>query len=395
MAGVAPPAPRRRASRRRSSTSPGCSSISTRTAGRCRRWCSRCPRPTEAKPLRSADEATPRDSDPVRPVVGFVHDLVRGLLDLEHRQRATERRLVRRREPGADRTRTVAAEKRVHRVAWPPVEPCLAARGLSAGGRVRERADDSRDVAQRGVFAPPLGEWTERLALEVDDHPVTVGTAERLTEVQVAVVTDLLHTAEPGERRDEPRHAQSASRIAEGGVRTLDLIADRRVPCREVGVGDGLRREVRVVRPSGERLVEAARHLTETSDRLERRSSRAQLVEQPFPAVPRTRDELLHDGEGGGAAVPTPVLELTEEAGSMGEARVLGEEPRHLGLGIDTIGEPPERLHDRDVAEDDRGVALLPADAAGGRPPARGGWGGGPRDRPPGAPPPRRPPGGP
>src|SRR5881397_4065437 len=58
------PAPRRRASRRRSSTSPGCSSISTRTAGRCRRWCSRCPRPTEAKPLRSADEATSRDGDP-------------------------------------------------------------------------------------------------------------------------------------------------------------------------------------------------------------------------------------------------------------------------------------------------------------------------------------------
>src|SRR3989442_1255825 len=151
--------------------------------------------------------------------------------------------------------------------------------------------------------------------LEVDDHPIAVGAAERLTEVQVAVVTGLLHTAEPGERLDEIRHAQSASRIAEGGVRTLDLIADRRIPCPEVGVGDGLRREVRVIRPSGERLVETARHLTETSDRVERRSSRAQLVEQPFPAVARTRDELLHDGEGGGAAVATPVLELTEEAG--------------------------------------------------------------------------------
>src|SRR2546428_7368314 len=208
MAGGALPAPRRRASRRRSSTSPGCSSISTRTAGTCWRWCSRRPRPAEAQPLHSADEATPRDSDPVRPVVGFVHDLVRSLLDLEHRQRATERRLVRRREPSADRHRTVAAEKRVHRVALPPVEPCLAASGLSAGGRVPERANDSRDIAQRGVLAPPLGEWTERLAPEVDDHPIAGGPAERPTEVQVAAGPGLLPTAEPGEPPADAPHAQ-------------------------------------------------------------------------------------------------------------------------------------------------------------------------------------------
>src|SRR5207247_11328546 len=115
--------------------------------------------------------------------------LVGSLLDLEHRQRATERRLVRRREPSADRHRTVAAEKCVHRVALPPIEPCLAASGLSAGGRVRERADDSRDVAQRGVLAPPLGEWAGRLALAVADNRIDVGGAEGMNEVVVAMVT--------------------------------------------------------------------------------------------------------------------------------------------------------------------------------------------------------------
>src|SRR5207245_11083142 len=116
-----------------------------------------------------------------------------------------------------------------------------------------------------------------------------------------------------------------APRPAGVGGRTLARTADRGASCPEVGVGGGLRPEVRAIRPPGERLVETARHLTETSDRVERRSSRAQLVEQPFPAVARTRDELLHDGEGGGAAVATPVLEPTEGAGSRGEARVTGD----------------------------------------------------------------------
>src|SRR5262249_23444470 len=178
--------------------------------------------------------------------------------------------------------------------------------------------------------------------LEVDDHPVAIGSAKRLTEVQIAVVADLLQTAEPGQRLGEIGPGRGTTCIAEGGTRALQLIADRGIPRREVGVGDRLGSEVRVIRAASERQVETAGHFTQTPDGVQRRSTRPELVEQPLPAVASPGDELLQDGERGHASLAIPVLELSEETWRICEARVLGEEPGHLGFGIETVGEPPE-----------------------------------------------------
>ena len=53
-------------------------------------------------------------------------------------------------------------------------------------GRVVERAEHARDVAQRRALEPALADRARGLALEVDDHEV-LARPEHLAEVEVAV----------------------------------------------------------------------------------------------------------------------------------------------------------------------------------------------------------------
>ena len=119
-------------------------------------------------------------------------------------------------------------------------------------------------------------------------------------------------------------------------------------------------------------MVEFARDLAEPPDRLQRRAPGAQLGEQPFPAVAGSRDQLLYDCERGRVAVATAIFELPVETRRMSKPRPLGEEARDLGFRVDAVGKPAERLHDRDLTEDDRRIALLATDAADGKGPRQG-----------------------
>src|SRR5205085_3507786 len=98
------------------------------------------------------------------------------------------------------------------------------------------RAQHPGDVAQRRALSPPLGDRPRRLALEVDDEPVTAGP-EHLAEVVVTVVTDDL--PDRAELREPAQPLADLLAAAEDrcqrlvvlgqlGEDVLDLVVDRR-----------------------------------------------------------------------------------------------------------------------------------------------------------------------
>src|SRR5208283_5749284 len=87
-------------------------------------------------------------------------------------------------------------------------------------------------------------------------------------------------------------------------------------------------------------------------------------VERPLPCVALVAYETLCDYERLGRPVAIHAHHLAEQRRAIGIA-VLGEIPGHFGLRMPSGLDPPNDLHDRDLAEDQRGVGLFgrkPAD---------------------------------
>ena len=309
-----------------------------------------------------------RDGQPGRPVAGFVDRLVHGLVGLERAQQHGVLARV-----GAGDLGVAVAERLA--VALGPLAGAVGqlrrrSRPRSRGGGRRSRTSAAcrrrRAAASR---LPARVDGGHRLALEVDQHPAGDG-AQRLAEVQVAV--DALH----GDRRrpasptssNVSRRPSATSRrsgtIVDGAVAAglahrrgaLAQLAGRRLAGaeRRGEVGVHLRRRPR----------RAARPRRRSRRRPRRRAGRASAIRsrtlvlassQPSVAVVMNSCSMASDVRSRRRRSASTDAEQPRD--------VLGPEPAeralHLDVGVDARLQPAEHLHDRDVAEDQRGVGLL------------------------------------
>ena len=154
--------------------------------------------------------------------------------------------------------------------------PVLPA-GLQSGARrVVERAQHAGDVAQRRVLGAALLQTAQRLALEVEDVEV-VAHHHHLAQVHVAVQAGLQDLRHRRQRRlDQPLELGPAAEqrldVEPGSLRQCRLlmrpaqrlrgrvrpVAHQRLPVRDVGFGDRLGPERRIVHRQRERLVQLA-----------------------------------------------------------------------------------------------------------------------------------------
>ena len=174
----------------------------------------------------------------------------------------------------------------------------LAARGL---GRVGERAEHARDVAQRRALAAALGERARGLALEVEHEPVAVGP-QHLAEVVVAVLADRLAAgaargaARAAARARRPPRARTASAAPPGSrpsstsrASASALSAAPGRACSGRNAGSPASR--------GEHGVHARGDLAQPAQRARNGAGVGERLERELPAVARTRHERLQDAE--------------------------------------------------------------------------------------------------
>src|SRR5439155_3032403 len=206
-------------------------------------------------------QALDGDVHPVGAVGGFVAQLVEHLLPLGELQEAAHvlEGVV---DTAALHRRRIGVDERLARRALPHLQrraEALDARlgalaQLGRAARIAERAQHPRDVAQRRVLAPALGERPRRLALEVDDQEIIVGD-EHLAEVVIAVVARLQRRAL--RRRagvDECQYPGALGRdrlclfaLLDNAQSLVRLLAHARAPGLDVLRGEGLRRECRIL----------------------------------------------------------------------------------------------------------------------------------------------------
>ncbi len=254
-------------------------------------------------------------------------------------------------------------------------------------------------VAERRGLAPALGEAAAGLALEVDDRHVALRD-QHLPEVVVAVDA---RAAAGGRQRRHPREArgqrlaggeergdvggqlrrQAVARLAEPRRRRRRAPAPPRATTRRAGRRRSARRR-RPGRRSGSRRPCAARRCAgrgarrcRAGRRRPRRRRRAaaatericglvevalQRLDHVVPGVALVR----HEGEGGGQRrrLAVAVLDRAVVGGRVLVAGDLGQEARHLDVGLRAGAEPAVDLQDHLVAEGDRDVALLDAERA-------------------------------
>src|SRR5205085_3492378 len=137
--------------------------------------------------LQEPQDSRHRDPHPLGAVVELVAELVDGLLELEDPEQPLEA-LTRRDQARVDLGQ-VAVHEEAARLLLPALGRPSASLELGRRGRVGERAQHPRHVAERRALASALGERPGRLALEVDHDPVGA-RPEHLAEVVVAVVAD-------------------------------------------------------------------------------------------------------------------------------------------------------------------------------------------------------------
>src|SRR5262245_31427398 len=176
---------------------------------------SRCQSPSRSR--GECPDGGERDRKPGRAIVDLVDELVEGLLDLEHGQQSVADRVFNRQDWGGGSGGKVALEKRrAHRSAElngrlfdSPVGFATEVFFGRERGGVGKRSQHARHVAQGTVSTTSLWQRACGLALEVEDHEITVRLPQHLTEVIVAVVAD----ARTGVSRD--RVEKSARTIHE------------------------------------------------------------------------------------------------------------------------------------------------------------------------------------
>ena len=253
----------------------------------------------------------------------------------------------------------------------PPSPAAARHRAASAARRrgVGERAQHPGHVAQRAPLAPPLGQRPGRLALEVDDHPVAVGSTA---------------SARGGSRRGGgsrgPRRrgssagagARAPPRRARGSARArARRRAGRGTPTRSPRrPSPSAARATRPRSPRARRPGRAGRSRgSSASGRSPRRagasvamkpsgrrsSCRARAPSRRCPSTNCWRMPSV-------ASICRPVYEYQPTSRAMFANPCSVEEAQQLELRVDARLEPAEDLEDQLVVEHDRRVRLLGAD---------------------------------
>ena len=156
-------------------------------------------------------------------------------------------------------------------------------------------------------------------------------TAQRLAEVEVAVVTELHDADEPAEAGSvDPGGDAVRQPSSQRGGGGIELALNARRPRRHVVGGDGLGRHLGPrCAGGGERPVQRRGDPAQSRERAERGVAGREAIEQELPAVPRVRHQLLRDRHRP-HALGVVVLEAAAQARRVAEIGALGEEPRDL-----------------------------------------------------------------
>ena len=308
------------------------------------------------------------------PVVELVAQLVDGLLELEHGEQPVDRVLAGRQQRAVDALAVALQVGRARARPPSPRAPSTPRRMREPRGRVGERAQHPRDVAQRRALQPPLGQRPRGLALEVEDHPAAVGE-HRLAEVQVAVRAD--HAAAGAGRRErlEPlAHVLAAAGDLRGRPLVgqleedaLDLLVDvgheqrHRLGARLLG------RERRVLGLRAERGVQLAGHAAERAQALEQRVGPVRRSPRARAPSRRARRPGTPAGRRASRRSAGPANSYQPASGAMCSKPRAERKRSSSSSGFTPGSTPAERLQDQRLAEHDRRVGLLDADRAGPR----------------------------
>src|SRR5436190_19311833 len=334
--------------------------------------------------FQQREEALHRNVNPVRTVRRLIAQLVEHLLDLRELQQAAHvvERFV---DTASFHRRGVSLHERLARRLLPSAQrrPQALAAGLAPlaqlgrAVRIAEGAQHAGDVAQRRVLVAAFGEWTRRLALEVDDQEVVV-RYEHLAEVVVAVVARLhrllLRRRAAVDEGEDARalggHCLRLVAALDNAERLLGLLVHARAPGVDVLRGERLGLERRIAARRGEGAVQLGGARGERLD--ERQVGRMVLVlaqpldealeirERVAPGIALVHDVRLQQRHGGGlAAAGRQVLDRAGERHAMLETRDLGEEAADLELRMHALPDAAEALEEQAIAKRHRGIGAL------------------------------------